>query len=328
MTIKKRIISVNKSALTRVRQLLEKADELNVEVISLKNGCTVVDAGINVEGSLEAGRLISEICMGGVSKVELLPVSYGSEVYLSVYVKTDHPIEACLASQMAGWMIKAGGISAFGSGPARALSRIEKDLYSKIAYEDNHNEGVLFLEGRKIPTAETADYVSGKCNISPENLYIIVAPTASLVGSIQIASRVLEASIYPLYALGYDVTRICSGVGICPMPPVVKNDVTAMFVTNDAIIFAGKTFLYTRDEKKELEKMLKKLYKRKSEYANKSFKNIMEEFNGKLQDVDPAFFLPAEVLVNDVNSGQVYTGGKVDFKKFIGVIRTYIKSGV
>ena len=37
----------------------------------LIRGATIIDAGIKFPGGLEAGRLITEICMGGLGRVSL-----------------------------------------------------------------------------------------------------------------------------------------------------------------------------------------------------------------------------------------------------------------
>lgn len=42
--------SVNKLAKPLVTQLIENADALRLKVEQLENGCTIIDAGINVSG--------------------------------------------------------------------------------------------------------------------------------------------------------------------------------------------------------------------------------------------------------------------------------------
>ena len=57
--------SVNKTAQPLVEALLRRAGELRLGVTRTPGGCTIVDAGIAHPGGLEAGRIVTEICMRG-----------------------------------------------------------------------------------------------------------------------------------------------------------------------------------------------------------------------------------------------------------------------
>ena len=58
--------SVNNLTNPLVAKLIANAKELRLGVSKSANGATIVDAGIKHAGGLEAGRLIAEICMGGL----------------------------------------------------------------------------------------------------------------------------------------------------------------------------------------------------------------------------------------------------------------------
>ena len=66
-------ISINKVVKPLVEKLLESADQLNLGVIVSEGGAKIIDAGINYTGCLESGRLITEICMGGLGNVSVSP---------------------------------------------------------------------------------------------------------------------------------------------------------------------------------------------------------------------------------------------------------------
>lgn len=59
------MLSVNELAVAIVDRLVSAADDLQISVSDLENGSRIIDAGIAVSGSAEAGRLIAEICLGG-----------------------------------------------------------------------------------------------------------------------------------------------------------------------------------------------------------------------------------------------------------------------
>ena len=119
-------ISVNRSAAPLVAALIARADALGLAVSTGAAGETLVDAGAAVTGSLEAGRLLTEICLGGLGSVAI-----GTDAALPNYpfnltVQTPNPVLACLGSQYAGWMLTSGegdnSYFSMGSGPARALA--------------------------------------------------------------------------------------------------------------------------------------------------------------------------------------------------------------
>ena len=113
-------ISLNLSALALLKTLCNEADKYNVIVEETNSGATLVDAGIKAEGGFLAGAAVTEICLGGYGKANVVPIQYGDIVLPSVFVLTDHPALSTLASQFAGWQIKGDDFSAIASGPARA----------------------------------------------------------------------------------------------------------------------------------------------------------------------------------------------------------------
>ena len=104
------------------------AAALRVRVARLEGGARLIDCGIEAPGGLEAGRLLAEACMGGAGQVAFATFERDGLTLPGVTVRTDHPALACLASQYAGWAIKPEGYFAMGSGPLRAVARVEEAL--------------------------------------------------------------------------------------------------------------------------------------------------------------------------------------------------------
>ena len=48
-----------------------RADELRVAVHRLSTGARVIDAGIDAPGGLGAGRVLAELCMGGLGHIDM-----------------------------------------------------------------------------------------------------------------------------------------------------------------------------------------------------------------------------------------------------------------
>ena len=155
-------LGMNERAWALVDAAAARARELRIDVQTLPGGARVVDAGVHAPGGLGAGRLLAELCMGGLGHIDFVPLTIGDEPLQGVQVWTDHPAEACMASQYAGWAIDPEGFFAMGSGPLRAKARVEKELFGKLGYVEEAARGVLVLEGRTLPGDEVAAWVGGK----------------------------------------------------------------------------------------------------------------------------------------------------------------------
>ncbi|RLI35201.1 methenyltetrahydromethanopterin cyclohydrolase, partial [Candidatus Bathyarchaeota archaeon] len=192
-------MSVNLNALRLVEELCEGADYYRVEVKEHPSGAKVIDSGIKAKGGLLAGRLITEIALGGLGEVEVTTKSYGEGLKLpSISITTDHPAIATLGSQLAGWRVKVGGYTAIGSGPARALALKPKSIYREIEYRDEADVAILILEASEEPPDDVFGYVSDLCGVKPSNLYLIMVPTSSAAGFIQVSGRIVEVGMHKL----------------------------------------------------------------------------------------------------------------------------------
>lgn len=300
------MLSVNDKALEIAEEMMDWAEELKVEFSQLDNGATVIDCGVNVPGSYEAGRLFTEICMGGYATTTITTHKVGDVPLAFIDVTTDHPAIACLGAQKAGWQISVGDYFAMGSGPARALALKPKDTYEKINYEDDSDYAVIALESDKLPPEDVAEFLAKECGVDTENVVMLVAPTACLVGSIQVSGRAVETGVFKLNALGYDTRKIVSGAGTAPIAPVFDDDMKAMGSTNDAIIYYGST-VYTVEEFDE--EVFKKAPSTTSEDYGKPFFQTFKEADYDFFKIDDNVFAPAEVTVNDLDTGATYHTG-------------------
>lgn len=312
------MISVNQRAHAMVRQMIDDAEALGVEAIRLKSGATVLDCGVKTAGSLEAGRLFVLAGLGGLGRLEFTrqlfsPGVAGMEREFSlqaVSVAVHQPHIACLGSQYAGWPVRVGKFSAIGSGPARALYA-DEEVFRKIEYRDKAQTAILVLETRDLPGEDAARFVAEKCNVPLEQLFLLVAPTASLVGSIQIASRVVETGLHKLMELGFDTRQVKGAYGICPMAPVAGDDVRGIGRTNDAILYGGQAF-YTVDAwDEELSDLIERIPSTSSRDYGTSFYELFTRSGGDFFKIDRMLFSPAEVSINNIASGRTFRAGRL-----------------
>jgi len=302
--------SVNARAMRIVEQIVTDACALRVKVTTGEAGERVIDMGASVAGGLEAGRRLGEVCMGGLGTVQLTTGSGHANWPLGVTVHATNPVIACLASQYAGWTIKddASGFFALGSGPARALSRVE-ELYKELGYSDHNETSALVIEGDKAPPAAVIRQVASACGIVPSGLTVLYAPTGSLAGTVQIAARVLEVALHKAHALHFPLENIVDGTGTAPIAPPVPDFVQAMGRTNDAIIYGGRVHLFVRGTDEAAEKLASDLPSKGSPAYGQPFAEIFGAVNGDFYKIDPMLFSPAAVTVSNLDTGRSFHGG-------------------
>src|SRR4051794_1643847 len=172
--------------------------------------------------------------MAGLGSVAYAPVVVEGRWLPALTVTTDRPTVACLAAQYAGWRVDRDGYFAMGSGPARALIRAE-ELYDDLGRGERARGAVLCMETREPPPGAVADFVAERAGVPPSALTLLMAPTASLTGSVQIAARVVETALHKLHELAFDPRKVVAAYGSCPLPPVAGDDMAALGRTNDAV---------------------------------------------------------------------------------------------
>jgi len=305
-------LGLNERAWRIADAMVANAAALRVTARTLPGGARVIDAGIDTPGGYGAGRALAEICMGGLADVAYPPLLLGGDTWPGVRVWTDHPAVSCMASQYAGWAIQVGKYFAMGSGPLRAHARVEQELFAKLRYAERAERGVLVLETRAAPTDAVAAWVGQKAGLAPSQLTFVVAPTASLAGGVQIAARILETGLHKMDTLGFDVTKVVSGMGTAPLPPVAKNDLRAIGRTNDCILYGGQARYTVNADDAELSALVPKIPAAASKDYGTPFYEIFKRYDGDFYKIDPLLFSPAEVWLTSVGSGKTYHAGQVN----------------
>ena len=302
---------MNQRAAALADRVAADADALRVAAKTLPGGTRVVDCGSSVPGGLEAGRLFAEITMGGLGSVAFTPVVLEGRWYPGLTVVTDQPPLACLGSQYAGWQIKRDDYFAMASGPGRALIRAE-DLYDDLDVDEQASTAVLCLETRDEPSDELARWVAERAGVAPGDLTLLFAPTASLAGGVQVAARVVETALHKLHETGFDVRRVVSGYGTCPLPPVARKDPDAIGRTNDAVLYGGQVELTIDGPDDDFEEIVAKLPSSASSDFGEPFGSVLEAAEWDFYKIDPMLFSPALIMLTSTESGRTFSAGDVD----------------
>ncbi|MFX1325740.1 MAG: methenyltetrahydromethanopterin cyclohydrolase [Promethearchaeota archaeon] len=328
-------VKINELARDIVKEIISKKELYKVEVYELTNKSIVLDM---THASWIGGKLLAEICLGGLGTVEFSNYNLDGHYIPSVNVSTSEPLIACMASQLAGWSVKLKKevekngelkkkviFQSLGSGPARSKSKVEK-LFEEIDYTDDSNCAVIVFETEKLPNEEVMEIVAEKSGVDTTETYAICAPTACLTGSIQVAARIVETGIHKLHEIKFPIELIEDGFGTTTIAPIAKDDLGAMGRTNDSISAAGMTY-YTIKAEKEKEEELFELIKKAPANTSTSYGNpFIETFkkaNYNFYDIDPGLFAPATYTVTNIITGKSITVGKINhelLKKSYGLI--------
>lgn len=311
----KKPLSVNRLAWKLLDKISQNLDLYGVEVEETNSGAIIVDAGVKARGGFLAGKIITEICMGGLGKAQITHGQYGQLDLPSIFVYTDHPVLATLGSQFAGWQIKEGDYFAIGSGPGRALALKPREIYEKIGYKDDFDRTIVVLETEKHPPEAIINRLATDCHVALENLALVLTPTTSVAGATQISGRIVETGIHKLSTLGMNVGTILHAWGFAPIAPVHQKFAKAMARTNDAILYGGTAYyVVDYEDEEELAKIVQKAPSKASKNYGKPFMEIFKEAGYDFYKIDPNLFAPAVLIVNNVRTGNTLKSGEINSK--------------
>lgn len=303
--------ALNELAWDLVQQAIFAADELRIELRDEVDGATVIDFGVEVTGSLGAGLALAEVCTAGLAEISLAPGDVAGIGWPHVFVSTDHPIDACLLSQYAGWQVSASDFFGMGSGPMRAAAARE-ELFEQLDYKEDATHVVGVLEASAFPTVAAVRDIAEKCGIETTNLALLVAPTASLAGNLQVVARSIETALHKLFELDFDVMRIEAATGWAPLPPVAADDLSGIGRTNDAILYGGRVTLFIHGDDEAIAAVGPRVPSSGSPAYGKPFLELFETAGRDFYKLDPLLFSPAEVLIHNVETGRVHHFGRIN----------------
>ena len=300
-------LTLNERAQRLADHVATNAAALRVAVQTV-GGARVIDCGVKAEGGLQAGLALARVCLAGQAEVMLVPGEVAGVLCPQVEVATDHPVLACMASQYAGWQIEAGKFFAMGSGPMRAAYGKE-DLFDHIPGREQAPVAVGVLESRKLPDEAVIDFLRERLNLPANKLTLLVAPSFSLAGSLQVVARSLETALHKLHELGFDLGQIVSGFGSAPLPPPATDDLHAIGRTNDAILYGGRVVIWVRGDDKQLGEIGPKVPSSASSDHGAPFAEIFARYGNDFYKVDPLLFSPAQVVFHNLKTGKSHIFG-------------------
>ncbi len=308
-------MGLNAAALELCDALVRETESLRIAVRETPAGTRIIDCGVDAPGSIEAGRRLAEVCMAGVGHISIVPAEPEIWPGPAVQVTTDQPVLSCMASQYAGWQIAEGKYFAMGSGPMRiaaANGDSREELFDKLQVSEKPSVAVGVLEAAKLPPDEVCKKIATACGVDEDKLTLLVAPTASLAGTFQVAARSVETAMHKLSELDFDVHCVESGWGVAPLPPVAKNDLEAIGRTNDAILYGASVVLYVRGDDDAIREIGPRVPSSSSAAHGQPFVEIFEAAGRDFYKIDGQLFSPAQVIFNNLDTGNVFVFGRVE----------------
>jgi methenyltetrahydromethanopterin cyclohydrolase len=304
-------VNLNTRAAALCQSLADDAQRLRIQLHRHDCGALVVDCGVKATGGLEAGLLLARVCLADLADVDVEPSGYG--MLPLVQVLTDQPLLACMASQYAGWEVKGDGFFAMGSGPMRACAARE-ELFETIGYREKASHAVGVLESGQLPDDVVCRDIADKCDVDPRQLILLVAPTRSLAGTLQVVARSVETALHKLHALKFDLHRVESAWGQAPLPPPAKNDMAGIGRTNDAILYGAHAVLYVRGDDASLEEIGPQTPSSASKDYGRPFAEVLAAYDHDFYQVDPLLFSPAMVTLVNLDTGNSFRYGGINEK--------------
>lgn len=290
-----------------------RADELRISKSDVA-GASVFDAGAKTTGSLEAGLVMARVCLGGAAEVSLAPEDgdrYASDV--SVVVRTDAPVAACLGGQYAGWPVSVGKYFAMGSGPMR-MARGREEVLGELGLVEKPDYAAGVLESNELPGHDVISAVADQCGVATNRIALMVAPSGSLAGTVQVVARSVETAMHKLHALKFDVRTIFSAFGSAPLAPPARPDdvIGGIGRTNDAILYGGRVTLWVDCEQAAVDAVAEAVPSRASKDHGRPFAKIFKDYEYDFYKVDPHLFSPAVVQIINRRSGVSRRFGSIE----------------
>jgi methenyltetrahydromethanopterin cyclohydrolase len=299
---------LNQRALSIFQQAIAGESSMRIKSSTLDCGATVLDFGVNVAGGLEAGLRLASVCMAGQAEIDVVP---GDRAVWSgpwVQVSTEHPVEACMLSQYAGWPVKHGDFFAMGSGSMR-VRRGREPLLESLGAVDSSEIAVGTLECDQLPSCELVKSMAAECFVGPSEMWLAVAPTRSIAGCVQVVARSVETALHKLHELGFPLEQVHSSYGIAPLPPPTPNFAKGIGRTNDAILYGAHVTLWVSGEDEQIASVCEGLPSNASKDFGSPFAEIFKQYDYDFYKVDPGLFSPAEVVMVNLKSGRSWRCG-------------------
>ncbi len=180
----------------------------------------------------------------------------------------------------------------------------KEPVIQEMNLTDDYPVAVGVLETSQLPGDEVCQKIAADCQVDPKKLVLLAARTASIAGHVQVVARSVETCLHKLHELKFDLSKIASGFGAAPLPPIAADDVVGIGRTNDAILYGGTVTLWVNETSERLREFGEKLPSNTSSMYGQPFEKILRDAKFDFYQIDPLLFSPAEVCLVSLQDGK------------------------
>lgn len=306
--------SVNEAAADILeREVIPKADRLNIGVIHLKNGATVLDMGIHCKGGFRAGKYFAEVGMGGLGRLSFAMIPLKNYTVPGLRVFTENPGVCEMASYVAATRVPWRGDLQVISGPVRSILGSDQFAQS-VDYRDvAPRKAVAGVQTTVLPDEELAESIGKVCGIAPEKLYIMAARTGCMVGAVQVCARNVEQAMPTVADRGFSMEQIIEGNATTPMVSVVDDEAIAYGRVNDCLIYGQETNLTVRCEDKDIIVMLEDIpFSKCTDVYGTPFQILFDRCGNNWAYVPRDWDAPCKINFFNITTGNSYSTGRLN----------------
>jgi methenyltetrahydromethanopterin cyclohydrolase len=191
------------------------------------------------------------------------------------------------------------------------MMRGKEEMLERYNLGCESKEAVGVFESNVLPPEQVVSYFAQSCGVELNQVYLCVARTASLPGSIQVVARSVETTMHKLHELGFDLSTVKNAVGSAPLPPIAGDDLTALGWTNDSILYGASVNLWVETDDEAIEKIGEQVPSSGSSDFGEPFLNIFNRYDKDFYKIDKLLFSPAHVVINNLRTGRTFCYGSV-----------------
>jgi methenyltetrahydromethanopterin cyclohydrolase len=305
--------SVNLSSAERIeREVIPNAKKLNIDVIRLSDGATVLDMGIRAKGGFRAGRYFAELGMGGLGRLSYFMFPLGGELVPGLQVITESPAVCEMASYVAATNVPWHGEVQVVSGPARAI--LGSDHFARsVDYRDpDPAKAVAGVQTTRMPDEELTAAICSACGTTPDRLYLMAARTGCMTGAVQVCARNVEQALPTLFDRGFSMEQIIEGNATTPVVSVVDDESVAYGRVNDCLIYGQETNLCVRCDDRGITDMLDDIpFSKNTDIYGTPFQELFARCRNSWAHVPRDWDAPCKINFFNAATGSVYTTGRI-----------------
>lgn len=306
--------SVNEAAANIIeREILPEADRLNIGVIRLADGATVLDMGIHCKGGFRAGKYFAEVGMGGLGRLSYSMIQLERYLVPGLRVFTENPGVCEMASYVAATRVPWKGDLQVISGPVRSI--LGSDSFAQaVSYRDpNPSRAVAGVQTTVLPDEELAESISRVCGIAPDRLYIMAARTGCMVGAVQVCARNVEQAMPTVADRDFSMDQILEGNATTPLVSVVDDEGIAYGRVNDCLIYGQETNLTVRCQDQDIVSILDDIpFSKNTDVYGTPFQVLFERCKNNWAYVPRDWDAPCKINFFNVTTGNSFTTGRIN----------------